>query len=366
MPPGNHEAMVHYQDTIVNKVSPERIYKYIEKPLQDKLKSIFGIKPIAVWGSRDSSGNRVHYEKMQTADDILIVEGNTIKLLGKVAAKTKNQELSRELWKNLKGDSKEGWDLIYFIANPIEIDLPFSHLKKFFDYKPDYSLRGFTSVSKEKLDLFYSNYDDLYSVLQRIKSGEEVQQKPDFLEDSSSEKYSVKDVEDEKPIRKHVQVQWMLMQLGKKSGSKVWIPSGDRKYIRDEYKFDDYEPEFTSGIDINAKYVENIDVVWKEEFRIDAAFEVEHSTGVFPGLLRFSDLKIVAPNSNYPLFVVAPQNVKNIANEQVSRPTFKRKEFEKQVRFLSYEELESTYSFFEKSNKGFSVDVLFDKSEVLG
>ena len=60
-----------------------------------------------------------------------------------------------------------------------------------------------------------------------------------------------------------------------------------------------------------AKYVENIDAVWKEEFRIDAAFEIEHSTAIYSGLLRFSDLKIIAPNSNYPLFIVAPTEKRN-------------------------------------------------------
>ena len=33
---------------------------------------------------------------------------------------------------------------------------------------------------------------------------------------------------------------------------------------------------FAAGLDTQVKYVENIDVVWKEEFRIDAAFEIEN------------------------------------------------------------------------------------------
>ena len=42
------------------------------------------------------------------------------------------------------------------------------------------------------------------------------------------------------------------------------------------------------GLDTQVKYVENIDVVWKEEFRIDAAFEIENSTSIYSGLLRFA------------------------------------------------------------------------------
>jgi len=36
---------------------------------------------------------------MKQGDDILIVEGKSIKLLGKIAAKTINPSLSKELWK---------------------------------------------------------------------------------------------------------------------------------------------------------------------------------------------------------------------------------------------------------------------------
>jgi len=41
--------------------------------------------------------------------------------------------------------------------------------------------------------------------------------------------------------------------------------------------------------------------------RIDAAFEVENSTSIYSGLPRFADLNIVAPDTMYPMFVVAPR-----------------------------------------------------------
>src|SRR3990170_5927661 len=112
MAPGNYEQMVHYEDTIKNKVSQDRIFKYLDFNLQNTLRNIFGDKSITVWGSRDSDSNRRHFEKMQQGDDILIVEGDTIKLLGKVAAKTINPDLSKDLWKSLKGSSAEVWSLI--------------------------------------------------------------------------------------------------------------------------------------------------------------------------------------------------------------------------------------------------------------
>jgi hypothetical protein len=56
------------------------------------------------------------------------------------------------------------------------------------------------------------------------------------------------------------------------------------------------------------------DVVWKEEFRIDAAFEIENSTSIYSGLLRFADLTMVAPNTIYPLFIVSPSRAPQLGS----------------------------------------------------
>jgi hypothetical protein len=160
-------------------------------------------------------------------------------------------------------------------------------------------------------------------------------------------------------------MQWKLLRLGQKAGSKVWIPRNDQSRIKKEYQFNNFESEFTAGIDTPSKYVENIDVVWKEEFRIDAAFEVEHTTSIYSGLLRFSDLKIIAPNSNYPLFIVAPKSKRNRLLDQIKRPTFRKIEFEKKVRYLSYEAVNEIDDFFKDTTSGLNIDLLIGKSESL-
>src|SRR5438552_16026549 len=169
MPPGNPEAMVHYEDTIRNKVAFERIAPHVSSNIARKLHQVFGPRPIAVWGSRDTKANRSKFDRMSEGDEILIVEDQTIRLLGRVAAKGTNPELSRELWKNLRGDSQEGWNLIYFIANPKEIELPFSEFCRLVGWQEGFQLHGFTSVAHERLETFYSKYDDLYEILMRLK-----------------------------------------------------------------------------------------------------------------------------------------------------------------------------------------------------
>src|SRR6185312_5040792 len=112
IPPGNHEAMVHYQDTIKQRVPMSRMTPHISTSLRSRLISVFGQAPIAVWGSAAGPKNRTNFERMSRGDDILIIEGGSIKLIGKVAAKVESRELSRELWKPLKGDGDTSWELI--------------------------------------------------------------------------------------------------------------------------------------------------------------------------------------------------------------------------------------------------------------
>lgn len=214
--------------------------------------------------------------------------------------------------------------------------------------------------------MFYSQYDDLYSILQRIKHGDQVMNRPEEIVTIPPNKVA-DDVMpyDENEISAHVGMQWKLINLGKKAGSKVWVPKNDQKKIVESFGYNDFEHEFSSGIDLQAKYVENIDVIWKEEFKIDAAFEIEHSTSIYSGLLRFSDLKIVAPNTIYPLFIVAPISQRNRLREQIGRPTFRRMNFEQKVRYLSYETVSEIDKFFEKSNSGLNIDLLYGKSESL-
>ncbi|HEX6574953.1 MAG TPA: hypothetical protein VF042_08260 [Gemmatimonadaceae bacterium] len=372
MPPGNAEAMVHYQDTIKNKVPLARLAPFISGNLRARLISIFGSKPIAVWGSAAGPKNRTNFERMSEGDDILIVEGDSIRLMGKVAAKVESRELSSELWKPLKGDGTTSWELIYFIANPRELEVPFAEFCALFGYAPKYRLQGFTTVAPQRLENFYSQYDDLYSVLERIQNGQPVLRKradadiPSMLPAAEQVEVSSDDINEllKNPIiSDHVKMQWKLARLGLKAGERVWVPVNDQGKLRKTYQFESFDEHFSAGIDLPHSYIENIDVVWKQEFRIGAAYEIENSTSIYSGLLRFADLNIIAPNTLYPMFIVAPKEKKSRLRDQLRRPTFKRLELDKKVRFLSYEAIDEIDTFFANSETGLNVDLILAKSE---
>jgi hypothetical protein len=377
MPPGNREAMVHYEDTIVQKVPLERIAKYVSQDLRGRLQDVFGPHRIAVWGSASGPANRGRFDRMGEGDDLLIVEGNRIKMIGKIAAKTVNGDLSRELWQPLQGRTDSSWELIYFIANSRELDAPFSAFCKLFGYEESYQLRGFTSISEERLATFFERYDDLYSVLVRLKQGWDVAEKIyptgatqvslGVANERLAEIHSddIEQVLASDLVSDHTKMQWKLARLGLKAGEKVWVPASDQARLQRLYQFETFDRHFAAGIDLPSSYVENIDVVWKQEFQIDAAYEIENSTAIYSGLLRFSDLMIVAPNTIYPMFIVAPAGRKNRLREQLRRPTFKRMELNRKVRFLSYEAIDDIDRFFASATSGLNVGVIQGKAEVI-
>jgi hypothetical protein len=372
MPPTNLEAMVHFEDTIQKKVAPELVYSSVKPELQRRLQRMFGAKPIAVWGSNNSPANRRKFDRMNDGDEVLIVKGDTVVLLGRVAGKTINRQLSEQLWQPLHGGATEAWELIYFIANPREIGVPFSFVRELLGYLPNFQLRGFTAVGPSALETFYSVYDDLYSILLAMKAGHQIQKLPDQIQPGplpatpSAPEVGDAAADPEPPLdSEHSWMQWTLLRLGRQAGQKVWAPRGDQGRIEANFDFKDFEPTFASGLDTQVKYVENIDVVWKEEFRIDAAFEVENSTSIYSGLLRFADLTMVAPNTHYPLFIVAPSERRNRVREQLARPTFKHIKIAEKVRFLSYESVREVDSFFGPNGTGVSVDVFSGRAENL-
>lgn len=70
------------------------------------------------------------------------------------------------------------------------------------------------------------------------------------------------------------------------------------------------------------KTVEQIDVLWLRKRSIVRAFEVEHTTSVYSGLLRMADLVALQPNINIKLHIVAPLAKRDKVLQEIRRPVF--------------------------------------------
>ena len=74
------------------------------------------------------------------------------------------------------------------------------------------------------------------------------------------------------------------------------------------------------------------------------AFEVEHTTAVYSGLLRMADLLALQPNMDIRLHIVAPDERREKVFREMLRPVFSlldRGPLSRSCKFLSYESVEA-------------------------
>jgi type II restriction enzyme len=89
-----------------------------------------------------------------------------------------------------------------------------------------------------------------------------------------------------------------------------------------------------------ADAVRLIDVLWLRGAHVEAAFEVEHTTTIYSGIVRLLDLALGAPASSVRgLFLVAPDAREAEVRAQLDRPAFTRVR-DLDMRFLPYGELD--------------------------
>ncbi len=138
------------------------------------------------------------------------------------AGKIQSAALSAELWRNLRGDTNEPWELIYFIANAREINLPFSTFAPLVGYEPDYLPQGFSRVRDERLQTFFAHYDDVYSVLLRLKGGDRVQELPEpaALKEPKPRRDEEVPILPPADASDHLRMQWLLLKNGTPGGAE--------------------------------------------------------------------------------------------------------------------------------------------------
>lgn len=145
--------------------------------------------------------------------------------------------------------------------------------------------------------------------------------------------------------RTHTEVQGWLRDLGHALGFDVWVASNDvsRPYAGGRLG-DGCVNALPPVIDNapGADAVRLIDILWLERNsgRVAGAFEVEHTTSIYSGIVRLLDLALgSAEESAHGLFLVAPDNREDDVRAQLARPAFSRVA-DLSVRFLPYGELE--------------------------
>jgi len=353
---GNSSAERHFEDTIQRKRTLEEVRRFLPSQEIDNLETIYHGSNFIVWGAVPGPMNESRWEKMTPGDVVLIYNSGRIRFAGEIAAKVRNKEPARYFWK--ENETGTTWELMYFIVNEERTDVPIEKLNPLFGYQSNYRPQGFSMINEAAVSSFAQNYGDILGVLKTLERGEELIHLPTRKEEVSA---SI-DERIERVPTEHDEMQWRLIRLGQLAKCDVWIPRSDQSKHYDGHQFrDSVLQEFHGTLDV-PRSIENIDVVWKfGPYSIKSAFEIEHSTSIYSGILRLSDLRAEAPNSNYPLFIVASEDRKRKVFEELKRPTFSGPclRLNEVIRFLGYKKVRELDESSKSSNS-------FEPNDVLG
>lgn len=142
----------------------------------------------------------------------------------------------------------------------------------------------------------------------------------------------------------HTEIQGWLRDLGKAVGYDVWVASNDKNRLYlgarlSEGCLQKLPDAIRCGEAVDM--VSLIDILWvsKDSGKIVAAFEVEHSSSIYSGIVRMLDLALGVPDhENAAFFLVAPDAREHDVRSQFARPAFSRVS-KLDVRYLGYSQL---------------------------
>lgn len=145
--------------------------------------------------------------------------------------------------------------------------------------------------------------------------------------------------------RESIRVQSIIAQIGARMGMAIWIPRADRGGVLREWKGEKQpllERLPLNYDDVTLRTIEQIDVLWLHGRSIVRAFEVEHTTAVYSGILRMTDLLALQPNMDIKLHIVAPIAKRDKIFQEIRRPVFsllERGPLAESCTYISYDSL---------------------------
>jgi len=153
---------------------------------------------------------------------------------------------------------------------------------------------------------------------------------------------------DDAGVRQSIQIQAQIAEIGAKMGFHIWVPPSDRARVLSVVQAA-HRGAFLAVLPLN--YDENtldtirqIDVLWLKGRSMARAFEVEHTTAIYSGILRMADLLALQPNMQIRLHIVAPDERREKVLREIKRPVFSLLDhgplYEK-CTFLSYDAIQT-------------------------
>ena len=247
---------------------------------------------------------------------------------------------TRDIWNTLK--LTQGIDQ----GSPSWGMLVRSSLRRLSDDDGDYLISRLQQQQKEKREFRFSKKEQR-QLAKNLKintlASEVAATVPEESEEDHVHMGQVQDSETV-PVSYSFQMQAKVAEIGAKMGFQIWVPANDKSRVF-ECLTDSSRECFLDRLPLNyddttLRTIQQIDVIWLKGRSIARAFEVEHSTAVYSGLLRMADLLALQPNMDIRLHIVAPEQKREKVLQEIKRPVFsllKRGRLSKRCTYLSYE-----------------------------
>jgi len=213
--------------------------------------------------------------------------------------------------------------------------------------------RGYFQITERALDILRrgvveinTKYLEQFPEFQEFRSGRgEVRRQDRVVTVTVPEGTAIDQPADERTIRESFHIQALLARIGEQMGFSIWLPKRDRSGVLKEWT-----PSDAVLLDLlplnydetTIRTIEQIDVIWLKRRAIVRAFEVEHTTSVYSGILRMADLLALQPNMNIRLHIVAPATKRDKVFQEIRRPVFSLLEkgpLAENCTYLSYDSL---------------------------
>ena len=170
---------------------------------------------------------------------------------------------------------------------------------------------------------------------------------PDNHESEDSEVATV-DIPTSSAGRQSLQIQAKVAEIGARMGFHIWIPPHDKVRVLENISDSSLlSTKLLKKLPLNydettLQTIEQIDVIWLKGRSMARAFEIEHTTAVYSGLLRMADLLALQPNMNIRLHIVAPEERGEKVLREIKRPVFSLLEhgpLYKKCTFITYDSI---------------------------
>ncbi len=152
-------------------------------------------------------------------------------------------------------------------------------------------------------------------------------------------------VAEQQDASSHTRVQHVLIRIGRALGYDVFVARNDQHKSCHGESFAQLTLPRLPPLGLAAEVldtVELIDVLWLERDRaqIVCAFEIEHSTSIYSGILRMKDLARSLPAQGSRFYLVAPEDREREVVAQMVRPSLNEADPRFPLGYLASGELE--------------------------